>query len=213
MSFCECECHSNFSGPRCSLEVPTQWGSDCEKNSDCNQLGQICDLRLQQCRCDSNEGYILNQFQAELSYGQCVGTVTACILDSDCNFGQSCVSGRCACESEATELCLKDGEWECVIDPLPDCIEGILPSGDYGCCEQVDNWTLSKFNQTSSYCQNKQPESDPCDGAPCGFYGQCVANGNEFSCICDDHWGGPTCNEFDHCNPRKGKLLNKTFAK
>ena len=157
-------------------------------------------MNVGQCRCDTELGYILNQFHAEISYGQCVGVVTPCTTNNHCSMGQKCVNGRCACEDGMRELCLKDGKWECVVDPLPDCKEGILPNGKFGCCEQIPNWDIAAFNHTFSHCENQQP-INPCESLPCGFYGECFVDGDSFTCKCDDHWGGSSCSEFNHCNP------------
>ena len=97
-----------------------------------------------------------NQFQAETDYGKCVGPITGCSVDAQCSGGQKCVNERCSCENDVLELCLKNGIWECVKDPLPDCIEGILPSGKYGCCDQITGWSESDFDQILSHCQNSK---------------------------------------------------------
>ena len=88
-----------------------------------------------------------------MSYGECVGPVTPCVTTSDCSSGQNCEKGRCACEPGKGELCLKNGDWECVDDPFPNCLEGILPNGNFGCCNQIPNWDLTTFNETSKRCQ------------------------------------------------------------
>ena len=198
-NYCKCECHKGYSGVFCDNPEESLWGKECETDLDCESDRQVCDTQLNQCLCDTTNGYILNQFQAELTYGQCVGPITSCSEDTDCNLGQVCTNNRCSCENEILELCLKNGEWECVKDPLPDCIEGILPSGKYGCCDQISGWTDSDFDLTFSYCV--QPEEESCDNVDCGFYGTCVLSENGPTCECNEHWSGSTCSEFDHCNP------------
>ena len=200
-SYCQCKCDAGFSGALCGTEEETLWGHECLTDEDCSADGQICNTLLQQCRCNESRGYILNEFQAETDYGKCVGPITGCSLDAQCSGGQKCVNERCSCENDVLELCLKNGIWECVKDPLPDCVEGILPSGKYGCCSQIENWVESKFNSTSSYCES--PTSDPCieENISCGFYGVCVSDENGAACLCNDHWSGADCSEFDHCNP------------
>ena len=124
IDYCQCDCNAGFSGSLCENVEETLWGKECLVDSECTAEGQICDSEVKQCRCDESSGYILNEFQAEITYGQCVGPVTACSENSDCSNFQNCVNGRCSCDDQFGELCLKDGEWQCVQDPLPDCVQG-----------------------------------------------------------------------------------------
>ena len=41
---------------------------------------------------------------------------------------------------------------------------------------------------------------DPCDSNPC-FNGVCLSDGSDFSCVCEDHWFGDLCGEYEHCEP------------
>ena len=207
LQICECECDEGFSGPDCNNETPTKWGEECSSDTDCNQEGQICDLIRNQCLCDEENGFILNEFQAETSYGTCVGPITSCLADSDCSNGQVCENSRCVCNDGLSELCLKNGIWECVIDPLPSCVEGILPDGRYGCCSTIEFWSNEDYISESNHC--KKPESEKntaCEtvegGKPvCGFYGQCLTIGeNGYSCECVDNWSGDHCQNFEPCS-------------
>ena len=54
------------------------------------------------------------------------------------------------------DMCPKDGIWECVVDPLPECLEGILPDGRFGCCSQLENWSLSEFSQETQKCRTDE---------------------------------------------------------
>ena len=204
---CACECYDGFDGSHCENQIPSKWGENCKSDLDCNQEGQKCDDIRKQCLCDTQSGYILNEFQAELSYGECVGPVTPCMTSNDCNNGQNCNNGRCSCDEGVGELCLKNGAWECVLDPLPPCQQGILPNGNYGCCDQIENWSIDHYLSESNHCENYNPDpTDPCileSGKPsCGYYGLCTADSNEtFSCSCFDNWSGDSCNIFDPCEP------------
>ena len=85
------------SGPTCEIKEETDYGTECENNSDCSSEGQYCDPTSKQCKCNQGLGYILDEFQPSLTYGECVGPVPQCETSQDCEFGQSCLFGFCAC--------------------------------------------------------------------------------------------------------------------
>ena len=66
-NICECLCNEGFEGPLCDSQIPSKWGQQCSEDLICNQLGQKCDSSLKQCICDEENGFILNQFQAEVT--------------------------------------------------------------------------------------------------------------------------------------------------
>ena len=85
------------SGPTCEIKEESDFGTECENNSDCSSEGQYCDPTSKQCKCNQGLGYILDEFQPSLTYGECVGPVPECDTSQDCEFGQSCLFGFCAC--------------------------------------------------------------------------------------------------------------------
>ena len=169
-------------GSRCENSNPSEFGQECQENSDCNSVGQICDTVTKQCRCDGSTGFVLDEFQPSLTYGECIGPVPTCTTSKDCEFGQSCESGFCKCLEGFGDMCPKDGIWECVSDPLPQCLEGILPDGRYGCCDQIESWRNENYDSERSKCFAEEI-TDPCDAepSPCGYYGQCLSNGDTYS--------------------------------
>ena len=105
-------------------------------------------------------------------------------------------------------MCPKDGIWECVIDPLPHCTEGILPDGSFGCCEQLEAWFEGEYEKKTKRCQSEQnicftPENtEPI----CGYYGECqLIDELNYLCSCQDNWHGEHCENYDPCQPNPCK--------
>ena len=96
-SVCTCECQLGFSGPNCNLTEETNYGQQCKNNSDCWSEAQYCNSESNQCDCNLELGFILDEFQPSLTYGQCIGPVPVCETSDDCEFGQTCSFGFCAC--------------------------------------------------------------------------------------------------------------------
>ena len=117
-SICGCVCDNGYAGSICEHPSPTPWGTDCATDSDCTTVGQYCNLDIGQCRCNYASGYVLDEFQASVTYGECVGPVSTCITSADCSHHQNCNMGFCNCDEGAGDLCIKDGIWECAHDPL-----------------------------------------------------------------------------------------------
>ena len=72
----------------------------------------------QKCTCDTQNGYISDDFKPSLTYGKCVGVIEPCLSNSDCFNDQLCEAGWCICQGSAGDLCLKGSDWVCVEDPL-----------------------------------------------------------------------------------------------
>jgi hypothetical protein len=67
-----------------------------------------------------------------VTYGECVGPVESCNVSEDCPHLQTCESGFCQCPASAGDLCIKDGIWECVIDPLSEVSKNFVSRKSYG---------------------------------------------------------------------------------
>ena len=63
-------------------------------------------------------GFIQDPFQPSYTYGECVGPITFCSISADCPNFQSCDNGFCQCPASVGDLCVKDGVWQCVQDPI-----------------------------------------------------------------------------------------------
>ena len=85
---CSCACDENFFGTACEHETPTPLKHPCDKDSDCNSLGQYCYLDLNECDCDFSTGFVEDVFNPSETFGECVGPIRPCTEDSDCLYGQ-----------------------------------------------------------------------------------------------------------------------------
>ena len=201
---CTCLCDEGFEGHNCQMKTPTLYGKKCDENEDCTSEGQICNAQ-EQCACNREIGYFLDGWQSSEFYGSCIGTLAFCEVNFDCPPAQSCQSHRCSCENPELEMVKIDGEFKCLPDPLPDCKEGILPNGDYGCCSQIENWTQNQYVEDLNRCvsdRNTICDSDANSKPVCGYYGDCEPIGlSSFSCKCHDNWRGTYCDQFDPCDP------------
>ena len=145
---CICECHAGFTGSLCETTIPTGVDDPCIISTLCTEVGQICESGF--CICDTQNGYIKDEFMPSITYGECVGKVPACITDSDCFPNQDCVDGYCTCvDLGVGDMCLKGEDWVCVVDPLEvnPCAENpIGPCGYYGTCTAT-GIVYSKFKR------------------------------------------------------------------
>jgi hypothetical protein len=105
---CECLCDHGYTGSLCELTIPTEIEDPCIDNMICTELGQTCSEE-NLCTCDTENGYIKDDFLPSETYGKCVGQVPSCIRKSDCLLNQECIDGFCTCIDlpGVGEMCLK----------------------------------------------------------------------------------------------------------
>jgi hypothetical protein len=196
-----------YKGSLCEITIPTEVGDPCVDHILCTEEGQICSSNeisraTGVCLCETGIGYIQDDFLPSETYGECVGPVPSCDVDSDCVLKQECTEGFCTCIDlpGVGEMCLKGDNWVCVVDPLevdPCEKNPIGPCGFYGICfatgtdnadqftcECVDHWFGDLCDQ---YVH--------CEPNPCENNGLCSDKGNHFECECTEDWSGKICDQ------------------
>jgi hypothetical protein len=111
---CQCVCDDGYTGSLCEITIPTEVGDPCIEDILCTEEGQICSSNQFSratgfCICDTDIGYIKDEFLPSETYSECVGPVPSCIVDSDCLLNQDCIAGFCTCIDlpGVGDMCLK----------------------------------------------------------------------------------------------------------
>ena len=77
---CQCDCNDGYSGSLCEHTIPTEVDDTCIDAEICTETGQICNAD-NKCGCDTENGFIQDEFLPSTTYGECVGPVPSCIID------------------------------------------------------------------------------------------------------------------------------------